>query len=66
MSKKTKEIREMSKEARASRIEELTLELAKARATSQKSSGKTKEIKKALARLFTFNRAEKLRTLKNN
>jgi ribosomal protein L29 len=44
MSKKTKEIREMSKEARASRIEELTLELAKARATSQKSSGKTIKI----------------------
>jgi len=66
MSKKTKEIKDMNKEARNARIDELKLELAKARASSQKSAGKTKEIKKALARLFTFNRAEKLRELKNN
>ena len=66
MKKKTKEIKEMNLQARKERVNELKLELAKARATSQKSSGKTKEIKKALARLFTFNRAEKMQKLKNN
>ena len=66
MKKKTKEIKEMNLQARKERDNELKLELAKARATSQKSSGKTKEIKKALARLFTFNRAEKMQKLKNN
>ncbi len=66
MTKKVKELKELNMQARYAKIEELKLELAKARATSQKGSGKTKEIKKALARLFTFNRAEKLQKLKTN
>lgn len=65
MSKKTKEIKSMNAEQRKTRIAELKLELIRATVPGQKSGMKTKEIKKALARLFTFNRAESAKRLKS-
>ena len=60
---KKHDIKSMSAEERKKRIEELKLELLKSGVAGQKTSMKTKEIKKALARIFTFNRAEKAKRL---
>ncbi len=66
MAKKTKELSTMSLEQRKARIQELKMELIRSSVPGQKSSMKTKEIKKALARIFTFNRAESAKRLKSN
>lgn len=66
MAKKSKEISSMSVEQRKARVNELKMELVRASVPGQKTSMKTKEIKKAIARIFTFNQAEKARRLKTN
>lgn len=60
---KKQDIKTMSADERKKRVEELKLELLKSGIPGQKTSMRTKEIKKALARIFTFNRAEKAKRL---
>lgn len=52
---KAKDAAKMSKTERAEKLKELKLELMKSYGKAQKSSGKTKEIKRAIARIHTFN-----------
>jgi len=54
---KTKDIKTMTKDEREAKIKELQLELAKGNVTANRANAKTKELKRALARLFTFNTA---------
>ncbi len=53
---KAKDIREMKKQEKEKKLKELKLELIKSRAkaSSQGTSSKTREIKKAIARLLTI------------
>lgn len=53
------EVKKMDKKARDAKMNELRLELVKMQASSSKTPAKTKEIKKALARLLTFAQTEK-------
>lgn len=52
---KSEEINKMSKEEKGKKLKELKLELAKSRASSSKA-GKTREIKKIIARMLTSNK----------
>ena len=53
--KKIKEIKNMGKEDREKKLEELKFELIKARANASKSKGSNiKEIKKSIARILTL------------
>ena len=56
---KAKEVSKMDMKVATEKIKELKLELMKSKAATQKSSGKTKELKRAIARLLTFNSARK-------
>jgi len=57
---KKKDIKNMNKEDREKKIEELKLELIKSKANPAKSGGsKVKEIKKFIARILTINTDEK-------
>lgn len=51
---KTKDIQKMTLSEREEKLKALQLELVKANVTAQKSTAKTKEIKKAIARLYTL------------
>jgi ribosomal protein L29 len=55
---KNKDIEKMDKNQRESKLKDLKFELAKANVTANKSNAKTKEIKRAIARLLTFNTAK--------
>jgi len=58
---KYKDITKMDAKDREGKIKYLKLELIKANVTANKQSAKTKEIKKAIARLITFsNKAEEV------
>ena len=59
------EIRKMNKKDREGKLEELKLELVKANVTANKASAKTKEIKRAIARLITINKSFKEALKKN-
>jgi ribosomal protein L29 len=52
---KIKEISSMDVKSRKDKIKELELELMKSQTGAQKSLGKTKEIKRTIARLKTLN-----------
>jgi len=57
---KYKQITQLSKEDRAKKLKELKLELVKAKSTSAKTANtKSKEIKRIIARILTFNTADK-------
>ena len=56
---RAKDAKKMTKKERNTKIGELRLELAKANVTANKTNAKTKEIKKAISRLITFNTSEK-------
>jgi ribosomal protein L29 len=58
------EIKKMDKKTRDGRLKELKMELVKSTIKTQKKNTKTKEIKRAIARLHTFNRSEKGQELK--
>lgn len=58
---KTKDISGMSKEDRDDKLKELKLELIKANVTANKTSAKTKEIKRAISRLMTFSNVNLLK-----
>jgi len=51
--------RKLSVKERADKMKELQLELVKAGATSNKAKAKTKEIKRAIARLLTLHNESK-------
>ena len=54
------DIKKLSKQDREKKIKELKLELVKSKAASSKTgSSRTKEIKKIIARILTFNSEEK-------
>lgn len=56
---RAKDASKMSLEERNKKLSELSLELVKANVTAHKSKAKTKEIKRAIARLHTFIRTAK-------
>ena len=51
---KAKDIRKMSKKEREDKFKDLKMELIKANVSANKANAKTKEIKKAIARLITY------------
>ena len=55
-----KEITAMDKKTRDAKLRELKVELIRGRTSASKTKSKTKDIKRAIARLLTFARAEKL------
>ena len=62
---KFKDIQKMSKEDREKKLKELKMELIKSKATASKTgSSKTKEIRKIIARIHTFNTQDKKEVLK--
>lgn len=56
---KIADARKLSVKEQAEKLKELRLELVKAGATSNKAKAKTKEIKRAIARLLTLHNASK-------
>ncbi len=57
---KAKDIRKMSKEERKKKLEELGIELVKARVNASKTgSSKVREIKRLVARLLTIEKINK-------
>lgn len=61
---KAKDVKNMDEKTRESKLKELKLELVKANVTAHKTNAKTKEIKKAIARILTFNNSTKGEGLK--
>ena len=60
---KTKDIANFSKEDREKKLKELKLELVKARISASKAgTSKVKEIKRTIARIFTFNKSEEIKS----
>ena len=64
---KSKEIAKMSQKDRKEKLKELELELIKSNVAANKTKSRTKEIKKAIARVLSINTVEanKLQALKN-
>lgn len=56
---KTKDIAKMNEKDREEKFKELKLELVRASVTANKANAKTKEIKRAISRLITFNKSAK-------
>ncbi len=57
-----KDIAKMESKDRVSKLKDLKMELVKSSVTANKQGAKTKEIKKAIARLLTFsNKAEEVK-----
>ena len=62
---KYKDVSKMNERERNDKLLDLRRELIKANVASQKSNAKTKEIKRAIARILTFNNSlEKLKNKK--
>jgi ribosomal protein L29 len=57
---KMKDVKSLSAEEQKKKIKELRLELIKANVTANKTNAKTKELKRALARLLTVSKTEKI------
>ncbi len=55
---KAKDIRKMNLADREKKMKELKMELVKSRSGNAKTGGKTKEIKKIIAKILTLNKAE--------
>lgn len=56
---KIKDVRKMSKKEIKEKIKELRFALTKGNVTANKANAKTKEIKRAIARLLTVNESSK-------
>ncbi|MDP1695361.1 MAG: hypothetical protein Q8L29_00405 [archaeon] len=56
---KFKDVSKMSDKDRTEKLKELKVELVKAGVTANRTNAKTKEIKKAISRLITFNNSTK-------
>lgn len=61
---KAKDVAKMDAKTRAGKLKDLKIELAKANVTANKTNAKTKEIKRAIARINTFNTSDKKEALK--
>lgn len=61
---RTKDITKLTEKDRENKLKELRFELIRAGVTANKSSAKTKEIKRAISRLISFNKSSK-EALKN-
>ena len=61
---KAKDIEKMDAKAREEKLKDLKMELVKANVTANKTNAKTKEIKRAIARLITFATKEKSKEAK--
>ena len=61
---KAKDVAKMDSKSRVDKLKDLRMELVKSTVTAQKAKGKTKEIKRAIARILTFNASEKSGMLK--
>jgi ribosomal protein L29 len=59
MALKLREMRSMDVKTRMGKINELKMELIKSYVSAQKNKIKTKEVKKAIARLVTLNKNDK-------
>ena len=57
---KYSEVKKMDNKARELKLKDLKLELVKANVTANKTNAKTKEIKRAISRLFTYSSLQKL------
>lgn len=55
-----KDISKLNEKERSEKLKELKIELIKAGVTANKTNAKTKEIKKAISRLITFNKSLQL------
>jgi ribosomal protein L29 len=53
---KAKDIRNMNKNEREKKLKELKMELIKSRSGNSKTTNRTREIKKIIARILTFNK----------
>ena len=58
------ELKKMDAKERTKKLQELKLELTKANVSANKTNAKTKEIKKAIARILTFNNSNTKEGLK--
>ncbi|MFH1425758.1 MAG: hypothetical protein ABIG28_03480 [archaeon] len=56
---KAKDVAKMNQKDRVAKLKELKLELVRANVAANKTNAKTKEIKKAISRLLTFNKSQK-------
>jgi ribosomal protein L29 len=61
---KAKDVAKMNAKDRESKLADLKMELVKAGVVANKQKAKTKEIKRAIARILTFNNVEKSKELK--
>jgi ribosomal protein L29 len=61
---RAKEISNMDEKTRKQKLKDLKMELIKANVSANKTNAKTKEIKRAIARILTFTNSEK-RGVKN-
>ena len=61
---KMNDVRKMDAKSREDKLNELRLELVKSAVTANKSNAKTKEIKRAISRIITFNKSSKTEALK--
>jgi len=55
---KSREVAKMNSKSRIEKLKDLRMELVKSQVGTQKATSKTKEIKKAIARVHTFNMAD--------
>jgi len=58
---KAKRVAKMEPKARKEKLKELKLELIKSNVSANKANAKNKEIKKAIARLITYEKISKLK-----
>ena len=65
---KNKEIGKMDDNSRKEKLKDLRMELIKANVTANRTNAKTKEIKRTIARLITFEtlKAKKLKRVSKN
>jgi len=54
---KSKDVKKLNDSERETKLKELRMELIRASVTANKASAKTKEIKRAISRLITFNKS---------
>jgi len=56
---KAKEVANMDKKTREGKLKELKMELIKANVAANRTNAKTKEIKRAIARILSFTKSDK-------
>ena len=57
---KSKQVSKMTRKERDEKLNELKVELIKSNVAANKTNAKTKEIKKAISRILTYNKMEKI------